>query len=659
MFPRNAASPPRVYVGPVIAIADGAVQTSGVAVTVTPEGGSETAAGGTVAYSTKGGVWYTPTQAETNYPSFMVEASKADCHPIGVTVVTTATATPGTVVVTTNNDKSGYGLADDAITNAKFDESTAFPLKSADTGATAVARTGADSDTLETLSDQIDGVGGGTAPTVEQIRAEIDSNSTQLAAIAAKTTNLPSDPADQSLIIAATNAIVALIGTPAGASMSADIAAITSNLSLIAPTTDAADSATVTTGTEIAGTYVKTQTDDNDRYTLAPVNPGGLDLTMVFEIGLGRAPVSVTINGYWNGSGQYANVYAYDYVIGVWDCLTNSSTRMASRTSDANYSFPLNREHIDPASGDVSIRFVSPSTNTAHRLYLDRVLVGTIDQSQGATAGITAQDIWTYVARTLTSDSGEPVDSQAIATAVAALILETPANKLETDANGYVTANVNGSITVSGDVTLAANQPNYAPAKAGDEMALTAAYDAAKTAAQASDIPTADITAIKGKTDNLPSDPADQSLIIAATNAITSALGSLPTPGDATEAKQDSIISALGALDSGQTTIINNTENIINNVENVTNIIQGGEAGAGSGHISWPITIKDDNQDPIADVDVAIVAVEDPDGDPVASGKTDSFGVLVPEPMLDPGSYYVYRQKTGENFNNPQTITVA
>lgn len=46
-------------------------------------------------------------------------------------------------------------LADDVITAAKFDESTAFPLKSADTGSTAIARTGADSDTLETLSDEI------------------------------------------------------------------------------------------------------------------------------------------------------------------------------------------------------------------------------------------------------------------------------------------------------------------------------------------------------------------------------------------------------------------------------------------------------------------------------------------------------------------------
>lgn len=40
-------------------------------------------------------------------------------------------------------------------------------------------------------------------------------------------------------------------------------------------------------------------------------------------------------------------------------------------------------------------------------------------------------------------------------------------------------------------VTLAASQPNYAPAKAGDAMALTSDYDAAKTAAQPSDVTSA------------------------------------------------------------------------------------------------------------------------------------------------------------------------
>lgn len=62
----------------------------------------------------------------------------------------------GNVVGSVASVTAGVTLADDAITAAKFDESTAFPLKSADTGSTAVARTGADADTLETLSDQMD-----------------------------------------------------------------------------------------------------------------------------------------------------------------------------------------------------------------------------------------------------------------------------------------------------------------------------------------------------------------------------------------------------------------------------------------------------------------------------------------------------------------------
>lgn len=71
---------------------------------------------------------------------------------------------------------AGVSLADDAITSAKFDESTAFPLKAADTGATQVARTGADSDTLETLSAQIDAV-----PTLAEFATE-DTGETEAAA---------------------------------------------------------------------------------------------------------------------------------------------------------------------------------------------------------------------------------------------------------------------------------------------------------------------------------------------------------------------------------------------------------------------------------------------------------------------------------------------
>ncbi len=49
-------------------------------------------------------------------------------------------------------------LAADAIKAVSYDESTAFPLKADDAAATQIARVGADGDTLETLSDQIDAV---------------------------------------------------------------------------------------------------------------------------------------------------------------------------------------------------------------------------------------------------------------------------------------------------------------------------------------------------------------------------------------------------------------------------------------------------------------------------------------------------------------------
>ncbi len=108
MYPRNAASPERVSIGPVVQISDGAVQTAGVTVRVLPFGGSEANGAGTVAYSTDGVVLYTPTQAETNYTSFVLIAKKTGCIPASVTVVTSESTVSGRVYVATNGDKTGY-----------------------------------------------------------------------------------------------------------------------------------------------------------------------------------------------------------------------------------------------------------------------------------------------------------------------------------------------------------------------------------------------------------------------------------------------------------------------------------------------------------------------------------------------------------------------
>jgi hypothetical protein len=108
MYPRNAASPQRISIGPVVQISDGAVQTAGVTVRVLPFGGSEADGVGTVAYSTDGVVVYTPTQGETNYTSFVLIAKKTGCIPADKTVVTSESTVSGRVYVATNGDKTGY-----------------------------------------------------------------------------------------------------------------------------------------------------------------------------------------------------------------------------------------------------------------------------------------------------------------------------------------------------------------------------------------------------------------------------------------------------------------------------------------------------------------------------------------------------------------------
>jgi hypothetical protein len=74
-------------------------------------------------------VVYTPTQAETNYTSFVLIAKKASCIPASVTVVTSESTVSGRVYVDTNGDKTGYKLASDGlalvtapIANAVWDE---------------------------------------------------------------------------------------------------------------------------------------------------------------------------------------------------------------------------------------------------------------------------------------------------------------------------------------------------------------------------------------------------------------------------------------------------------------------------------------------------------------------------------------------------------
>lgn len=85
-------------------------------------------------------------------------------------------------------------------------------------------------------------VGGNVVGSVASVVGAVGSvtglTASDVGAIKAKTDNLPSDPADQSLIIAATDAVMSRLGVPAGDSVSADVAAVKVDTAAVKAKTD-------------------------------------------------------------------------------------------------------------------------------------------------------------------------------------------------------------------------------------------------------------------------------------------------------------------------------------------------------------------------------------------------------------------------------------
>jgi hypothetical protein len=97
------------------------------------------------------------------------------------------------------------------------------------------------------------------------------------------------------------------------------------------------------------------------------------------------------------------------------------------------------------------------------------------------------------------------------------------------------------------------------------------------------DVLDTEVAAIKAKTDNLPSDPADQSLIIAATDAILTAVGDVPTNAELTTAlgtADDAVLTAIDALptavENADALLARNQQGGSNNAPTVATAVAGG-----------------------------------------------------------------------------------
>lgn len=134
---------------------------------VSIDAAAQTGMGGSITELANGQYKMVLSQGDTNGDEIGYFITNAGAIPVSLSVTTETKK-----MADLNDIAAGalMGLADDAITSAKYDESTAFSIKSDDAGASQIARVGADGDTLESLSDEI-----AALPTDADVNAACDT----------------------------------------------------------------------------------------------------------------------------------------------------------------------------------------------------------------------------------------------------------------------------------------------------------------------------------------------------------------------------------------------------------------------------------------------------------------------------------------------------
>jgi hypothetical protein len=275
---------------------------------------------------------------------------------------------------------------------------------------------------------------GGVRDAVGLASADLD---TQLGAIKAKTDNLPSDPADESLVIAATDSILSKLGTPAGADVSADIAAAKSAIDGVKAVTDS-------------------------------LPDGGALSSLATSAGVAALP----------SAGDVADA--------VWDEATEDHQTAGS---------------TGKALSDAGAAGTPPTVSEIVAGVYDEALSG---HTTAGTAGKVLSDTGVAAAAIQAKTDNLPASPAAVGSEMA-LTSDYDAAKSAASATNLAAVK-----TVVDAVKLKTDNLPGSPAAVGSEMVLTSDYDAAKTASSATSVSAVKtvVDAVQAKTDNLPASPA-------------------------------------------------------------------------------------------------------------------------------------------------------
>jgi len=199
----------------------------------------------------------------------------------------------------------------------------------------------------------------------------------------------------------------ARLGAPAGASVSADIADIDTEVDEIHAQIDAiavtgsalnqvAESSTLAVGTETAGTYESTQASDNAMHVLTAA-ASEIDIYYQFDIGASGVPVSVSIEGYLKetvpAGGDTVDLFAYDWVGDAWEPIHVAVfTGITTDGPDQITLHTLFARHVGSGANDgvVRVRFWSNSLEANTTLNIDQIYISYAESIAGDITAILA-----------------------------------------------------------------------------------------------------------------------------------------------------------------------------------------------------------------------------------------------------------------------------
>ena len=469
---------------------------------------------------------------------------------------------------------------------------------------------------------------GGSAPSAADIRAEIDANSTQLAAIVADTNELQTNQGNWLTADVSALATAANLATLAGY-VDTEVAAILADTNELQ--TDLVNGGRL----DLLIDAIKAKTDN------LPSDPADESLL--------EAAITAAVSGL--STLTEANVRT---AVGL--ASANLDTQLAALPTDSDVQTAATTalNAYDPPTKAELDAAVAPLATAAALDAVDNYVDTEVAAIKAVTDKLdTAVEldgaVYRYTANALelaptggsapsAADIRAEIDANS--TQLAAIVADT--NELQTNQGDWATADTSGLATSAALATVDSNVDAIkaktdnlpaSPAAVGSAMTLTSAYDAAKTAATQTSV------------DDLPTN-----------SELATALAGITASVDQQDIADALLLAPSGAAASGSA-----MDGLANILEDTGTTIPAAIAGigglAGSGAISFPVTINDEDSNPIDGVEVWVST--DSAGTNVVAGtlSTDALGLATF--MLDAGAYYVWRQKSGYNFANPVTITVS